>query len=236
MGKDSKEEERDVAKAGGGDGGGAGAANKRTPKPKVAFLPNSAPRPVYLAKPKSVQLLVETDAGSGLDLRGEAGTVGRFNVANDEDASFRLDLKGDVFHGRLLPCASTVCIMTLGPADAKIECVVKDFLQASKTGNVVGALAGRVVEGNVSRGRKSGGDYGDDDVGGGGGDGDDDRDDNDSSSSGSDGGDLHEVKPRRKSKPKTKPRGGASSKAKPRSVKRKSSDGGSSKKKAPRVA
>ena len=61
-----------------------------------------------------------------------------------------MDLKGDVFTGAVLPCASTVCVLTLSGTDAKIEHVMTDFMRARRSGNVISSMGGRVVEGKLN--------------------------------------------------------------------------------------
>jgi len=143
----------------------AGRATGETPKsktPKAPALARGAPRPVYLARPKDTQLLVETDAevdlkgarralrrGCALTRAGDTGAVGRFSAAAAEGNEFRLDLKGDVFSGVVLPSASTVCVMTLTGTDARIEHVMTEFMRARRLGNVMSSMGGRLVEGTL---------------------------------------------------------------------------------------
>ena len=109
-----------------------------------------------MGRPKGgAQLLVELsalgDGGDAVDLRGDTGAVGRVTALEDERDAVQLDLKGDVFVGEVVPLSGrrTVCVLALGPTDAKIESVFAEFLRVKQTGTVVGAMGGKVVEGNV---------------------------------------------------------------------------------------
>ena len=101
--------------------------------------------PVMLPeKLSNVKLLVELENGGGgdgkltasrgaTDLSGDSGAIGRFIARPSTDKSdshqICIDLKGVVYNATLVPAASTMALVNIGPTEAKVETLFSDFMQ-----------------------------------------------------------------------------------------------------------
>ena len=123
-----------------------------TPSPSTAAKGAKASRklpathlPLILApKVRRTTMLVEADDPS-LDLSGDFGCIGRFGVnsrrgaaasadsaadgaESAEGGSVKLDLKGRVYDGNIVPC-NTLCLVSVDGSRAQVEAVFSDFVQ-----------------------------------------------------------------------------------------------------------
>lgn len=84
--------------------------------------------PVMLPEKLSAsRCLIEVEEDATTDLAGDAGAVGRFGIVRHGQA--QLDLKGQVYSMTVIPCASTLCVLNIRSADAKVETMLSDFVQ-----------------------------------------------------------------------------------------------------------
>ena len=81
------------------------------------------------------QLLVELEnkqnpeGVSSTDLSGDAGAVGRLIVSSSEDGKqdVHVDLKGVLYSATLVPTPGTLCVLSVGPSEAKVESLPAAF-------------------------------------------------------------------------------------------------------------
>ncbi|DBA87953.1 TPA: hypothetical protein ACH3X1_004938 [Trebouxia sp. C0004] len=87
--------------------------------------------PVLLPEKLSAfKCLVEVEAGTSTDLAGDAGAVGRFAMTrHSERQQAQLDLKGQMYHMNVVPCASTLCVLNIRQTEAKVEAIFPDYVQ-----------------------------------------------------------------------------------------------------------
>lgn len=57
------------------------------------------------------------------DLSGDSGAVGRLLVsqADDKDPQLHIDLKGALYCATLVPAPGTMCVVSVGPTEAKVR-------------------------------------------------------------------------------------------------------------------
>ncbi|KAL0051772.1 hypothetical protein WJX82_001883 [Trebouxia sp. C0006] len=87
--------------------------------------------PVLLPeKLSALKCLVEVEDGTSTDLAGDAGAVGRFAVTrHSEQQQVQLDLKGQIYHMNVVPCASTLCVLNIRQTEARVEAIFPDYVQ-----------------------------------------------------------------------------------------------------------
>lgn len=62
-----------------------------------------------------------------------------------------LDLKGALYHATICPLPSTALVVHVGADEARVECVLSDFLQLREQGNIYGnQVGGAVCEGGCA--------------------------------------------------------------------------------------
>lgn len=87
--------------------------------------------PVLLPeKLSALKCLVEVEDGTSTDLAGDAGAVGRFAMTrHSERQQAQLDLKGQIYQMKVVPCASTLCVLNIRQTEAKVEAIFPDYVQ-----------------------------------------------------------------------------------------------------------
>ncbi|DBA70196.1 TPA: hypothetical protein ACH3X2_012110 [Trebouxia sp. C0005] len=87
--------------------------------------------PVLLPeKLSALKCLVEVEDGTNTDLAGDAGAVGRFaTTRHSQQQQAQLDLKGQIYHMNVVPCASTLCVLNIRQTEAKVEAIFPDYVQ-----------------------------------------------------------------------------------------------------------
>ncbi|XP_075265305.1 uncharacterized protein LOC142357640 [Convolutriloba macropyga] len=87
---------------------------------------------------------------SSTDLSGDAGAVGRLIVSSSEDGKqdVHVDLKGVLYSATLVPTPGTLCVLSVGPSEAKVEGIVTAFAQLREESTF--AMAEAVMEGDLS--------------------------------------------------------------------------------------
>ena len=110
-----------------------GASSQQQPKGDLILM--------MLDKLPCNKMLVElnpapTDAHSKstMELAGDAGSVGRIVInknssGDDAGPSFQIDLKGVLYDAQVLPLNGTAMILNIGVDQAKVECVMHDFIR-----------------------------------------------------------------------------------------------------------
>lgn len=96
-------------------------AQERRVKPRAA----SALPIVFGEKVNKSKVLLECE-GDTVDLSGDMGAVGRFNVDRNQELS--LDLKGIIYKTIIVP-SNTFFVVNVGQTEAKVECIMSDFVQ-----------------------------------------------------------------------------------------------------------
>ena len=104
--------------------------------------------PLMLPKSEKSLLLIQMDAGA-LDLGGEIGAVGLFNVSKGARDRFALDIKGKMYTGQLTPCAGTFAVVSYGADDARVESVTSSFATLECTGSMLDSE--KLISGTLAR-------------------------------------------------------------------------------------
>mmetsp|Transcript_33309 Transcript_33309/g.94381 ORF Transcript_33309/g.94381 Transcript_33309/m.94381 type:complete len:479 (+) Transcript_33309:331-1767(+) len=149
----------------------AGAKPAGTPKADSKGKPGDAPPtpippgleaakgevPVIIPeKINRSKLLVELESKQGpeglssADLSGDAGAVGRLIVGSAQDGKQELhvDLKGVMYSATLVPAPGTLCVVSVGPTEAKVEAMVTAFAQLREESTL--GMAETVMEGDLN--------------------------------------------------------------------------------------
>ncbi|KAK6926116.1 hypothetical protein RJ641_007835 [Dillenia turbinata] len=84
----------------------------------------------------SLQVLVECEGGS-IDMNGDVGAVGRVIISDGPTANQEmfLDLKGMIYNTTIVP-SRTLCIVSFGQSQAKIEAIMNNFIWLKPQSNV----------------------------------------------------------------------------------------------------
>ncbi|XP_022140828.1 DNA-binding protein BIN4 isoform X2 [Momordica charantia] len=98
---------------------------------------SSSRLPLVLSdKVHRLKALVECE-GTSIDLSGDVGAVGRVVVSDSSFAKNELclDLKGTIYRAAIVP-SRTFCIVSFGQSEAKMECIMNDFIQLKAESNI----------------------------------------------------------------------------------------------------
>ncbi|KAK9064843.1 hypothetical protein SSX86_016225 [Deinandra increscens subsp. villosa] len=109
---------------------------------------SSSRLPLVLAdKVQRSKVLVECE-GDSIDLSGDLGSVGRVVISESPSGNqdMLLDLKGTIYKTTIMP-SSTLCVVSFGQSEAKIEAIMNDFIQLKAQSNVYEAET--MVEGTL---------------------------------------------------------------------------------------
>ena len=118
----------------------------RMPSAMVGIPAPSASMPVVLPeKLSNIKMLMELENNdnegkilnhNAVDLSGDSGAIGRFIVQPTSDASDKsithqvsIDLKGVIYNATIVPAATTMAIVNIGPTEAKVEAMFSEFAQ-----------------------------------------------------------------------------------------------------------
>ncbi|KAI3800242.1 hypothetical protein L1987_35553 [Smallanthus sonchifolius] len=111
---------------------------------------SSSRLPLVLAdKVQRSKVLVECE-GESIDLSGDLGSVGRVVISDSPSGNqdMLLDLKGTIYKTTIIP-SRTLCVVSFGQTEAKIEAIMNDFIQLKPQSNVYEAET--MVEGTLER-------------------------------------------------------------------------------------
>ncbi|KAI3749126.1 hypothetical protein L6452_12727 [Arctium lappa] len=109
---------------------------------------SSSRLPLVLAdKVQRSKALVECE-GESIDLSGDLGSVGRVVISDSPSGNqdIFLDLKGTIYKTTIIP-SRTLCVVSFGASEAKIEAIMNDFIQLKPQSNVYEAET--MVEGTL---------------------------------------------------------------------------------------
>ncbi|KAL8248072.1 hypothetical protein R6Q59_009288 [Mikania micrantha] len=109
---------------------------------------SSSRLPLVLAdKIQRSKVLVECE-GDSIDLSGDLGSVGRVVISDSPcgDQDMLLDLKGTIYKTIIMP-SRTLCVVSFGQSEAKVEAIMNDFIQLMPQSNVYEAET--MVEGTL---------------------------------------------------------------------------------------
>ena len=87
---------------------------------------------------KSKVLFEIEGAGEAVDLDGDTGAVGRWLAEGSR--SLKVDMKGVMYHARVLPLASSVVFVAVNADVAKIESVHREFVQLREDPSSLGGM------------------------------------------------------------------------------------------------
>jgi len=87
---------------------------------------------------KSKVLFEIEGAGEAVDLDGDTGAVGRWLAEGSR--SLKVDMKGVMYHARVLPLASSVVVVAVNADVAKIESVHREFVQLREDPSSLGGM------------------------------------------------------------------------------------------------
>lgn len=86
---------------------------------------------IFPEKLSQVKILLELEhndeAFGATDLSGDSGAIGRFIV--DGNKNVQIDLKGVMYDAIVVPAPVSLAVVNVGPTEAKIECLLSDFIQ-----------------------------------------------------------------------------------------------------------
>jgi len=108
-------------------------------------------------KPNRSRILVEVedrqgaDGLSSADLSGDTGAVGRLIVGerfNNSCYDVHVDLKGALYGATMAPAPGTMCVVSVGASEAKVEAMVSAFMQLKEESTL--AMAEAVMEGDLT--------------------------------------------------------------------------------------
>uniref|UniRef100_A0A7S1STA4 DNA-binding protein BIN4 n=1 Tax=Tetraselmis chuii TaxID=63592 RepID=A0A7S1STA4_9CHLO len=89
------------------------------------------------------------DGLGAADLSGDSGAVGRLLVSSAADdgqpPGLMVDLKGSLYNVTVAPLQGTVCVVSVGQAEAKVEGLVHSFLQLREESNL--SMGEAIMEG-----------------------------------------------------------------------------------------
>ncbi len=114
-----------------------------TPAPS---LPLVVP-PSLISKSHLNQTVFAEIADSRLDLEGDIGAVGRFNVDEKEELCL-VDIKGQQYIGTQYDCA-TLMVVKFTKEEAIVESIGHSFLQMKPSRDVIAEMGGVVTEGFI---------------------------------------------------------------------------------------
>ena len=87
---------------------------------------------------KSKVLFEIEGSGEAIDLDGDTGAVGRWLAEGSR--SLKVDMKGVMYNARVVPCAGTVVIVSVGSDVAKVESIHREYVQLREDPNAMGGM------------------------------------------------------------------------------------------------
>jgi hypothetical protein len=97
--------------------------------------------PLLLPKKSSENTVLVQLNDQALDLKGDAGTIGRLRVKNQR---IELDLNGKKMHGQIYPSV-TCMVVSIGKTDAKVTQIVDEICVVSSQEDMMKQMGGKVV-------------------------------------------------------------------------------------------
>ncbi|CAM9535976.1 unnamed protein product, partial [Ascophyllum nodosum] len=147
---DAKRSEKQTVQGNDDGTGGATAGEGSQPKRQKVEQQNEVPLLISgsICKDSKASLLVHL-RDETLDLSGDTGAVGRIAVGGKKrGGELTFDLKGQQFSGQIIPSA-TVLVVGVGRTEAKIEGVFSEVCRLDYKRNVLDAMGGEVLKGEM---------------------------------------------------------------------------------------